>query len=356
MPEYLALVRPSVNRIYGRAAGSVISAEATTLGRSVGEDLGVMSLKYLAGPEWLSFSTSSELGPAAISRLAGSSSLLGVFRKTADDALIPVSVAREECVPDSIMSIQRYKGKTNETFTRLMVTLGLACLDDSPTTVPRILDPVAGRGTTLNVGAYIGCDVSGIEMDKSDFEQYRTFIVRWLKDNRFRFAEEQFQVPGRDRSLNRGFAVRYSPNKAAERSGHFRHIRFVNGDTADASAFFKSRGHDLVIADLPYGVQHRSAAGRSSTDLSPLSMLVAAMPSWLWCLKRTGAIVLAFNTLTLSRSDLIDFASDCGLVEHPLTVGLGFAHQVDASISRDLVILRHSSVHAADLSPAAEPD
>jgi len=64
------------------------------------------------------------------------------------------------------LTIQRYKGKTNEQFTKLLcnVTLSVSAhARDWPGRRLRILDPVCGRGTSLNQGLVYGFDVDGID-------------------------------------------------------------------------------------------------------------------------------------------------------------------------------------------------
>ena len=47
-----------------------------------------------------------------------------------------------------------------------------------------MLDPLCGRGTTLNQALMYGFDAAGMDRDRKDFEAYAAFIQTWLKRKR----------------------------------------------------------------------------------------------------------------------------------------------------------------------------
>ena len=50
----------------------------------------------------------------------------------------------------------------------------------------RILDPLCGRGTTLNQALMYGWHAIGVDVDERDVEAYAAFLPRWLKDKRLK--------------------------------------------------------------------------------------------------------------------------------------------------------------------------
>ena len=50
----------------------------------------------------------------------------------------------------------------------------------------RVLDPLCGRGTTLNQALMYGWHAAGVDVDERDVEAYAAFLPRWLKDKRLK--------------------------------------------------------------------------------------------------------------------------------------------------------------------------
>src|SRR6185295_13713680 len=87
----------------------------------------------------------------------------------------------------------------NEAFTHLLVNLALAAgagafdrvLAGEPV---RLLDPVCGRGTTLNRAVVYGLHAVGVEHDKRDVEAYEAFLLGWLQDKRLKHQVERARL------------------------------------------------------------------------------------------------------------------------------------------------------------------
>ena len=86
---------------------------------------------------------------------------------------------------------------------------------------------------------------------------------------------------------------------------------------------------DLLVADLPYGVQHARR---------PLSLLEEALPGWMRVLRPGGGIGLAFNTRISKRPDLVALLQAAGLRVFDDGPFQEFEHRVDQAIQRDLVV------------------
>jgi tRNA G10 N-methylase Trm11 len=93
-----------------------------------------------------------------------------------------------------------------------------------------------------------------------------------------------------------------------------------------------------VVADAPYGVAHQSSGrGRSG---SAAELLGEAVEVWAGRLRSGGALGISWNTYRLAREELAEIMVAAGL--DPLQGGVyeRFAHRVDSSINRDIMIAR----------------
>ena len=81
-------------------------------------------------------------------------------------------------VPLEMAETRRYKGKTNEVFTRVLLNIALfaGAYADNVDERLRILDPLAGGGTTLFLALSAGYDAFGIELNRQDVETTAVFI------------------------------------------------------------------------------------------------------------------------------------------------------------------------------------
>jgi hypothetical protein len=106
----------------------------------------------------------------------------------------------------------------------------------------RLLDPVAGRGTTLNRGLMYGLDVAGLDIDGSDFEAYRTFLTTYLKDHRRSFKVEEANTRKGPLAGSRSLSFRIEGSQRVE---------VVKGDTFNTGKYFGARSFDVLAGDLP---------------------------------------------------------------------------------------------------------
>ena len=97
-----------------------------------------------------------------------------------------------------------------------------------------------------------------------------------------------------------------------------------------------------IVTDAPYGVAHGSTTDVRGTsgrrDRSPAGLLGEAIPVWASQLMHGGAMGIAWNTFGLTREDLAAKLTDAGLVVQAGGAWESFAHRVDSSIRRDLIV------------------
>ena len=121
-----------------------------------------------------------------------------------------------------------------------------------------MLDPLCGRGTTLNQALMYGFDAYGADIDARDVEAYAVFIQRWLKDKRLKHRAD-FSPVRRDRKVvARRLTAEFAATKDEYKAGDVQRLEVVEADTIRIGEFFRAASADLVVADLPYGIQHGS--------------------------------------------------------------------------------------------------
>src|SRR5258708_34489839 len=88
--------------------------------------------------------------------------------------------------------IRRYKGKTNEVFTRVLLNVAIfaGAYSSQCTERLRVLDPLSGGGTTLFLALAAGYDAFGIEHHRQDVATTFVFVRQYL--NRFHGPYSEF--------------------------------------------------------------------------------------------------------------------------------------------------------------------
>jgi SAM-dependent methyltransferase len=339
VPRYALLLRASGNRVYGEAAPALATAELGVLGRHAVEATSI-DRASIAGVDYLVLEVEAGLDDDATAVLATLSGLHAAYAIDDDGRFRPVPLHPRRYLDEDIVTIQRYPGKTNEAFAHLLVNVGLAAGD---TTLRRwlegerlrLLDPVCGRGSTLNRAALLGIDAYGIEVDRREVAAYETFLTTWLKDKRLKHAVARATMrKGRPVPAHR-LTITYGASK--DRATH-RTIEVVTDDSRSARDHHKARSVDLLVGDLPYGVQHGAREG-DARSRGPETFLADALPVWRDVLRPGGGLALAFNRRTLRRADLVDLAASAGL-DVSGAGDDGFVHRVDRSITRDVLVGR----------------
>jgi hypothetical protein len=356
MTPYALLLRPASNRLYTKGAAALNSAELSVLQKGVlHTKLVDVEPAVIGGVEYVRFVAETELSDHDVAHLSNLSSAFALFRIVDDDHLAPVTLAPVAYLDDDLLTILRYKGKTNEQFTKLLFNVTLASVHAATTSGPpdlhlaasadewpgrrlRVLDPVCGRGTSLNQGLVYGFDVDGIEIDRAAYDAYHGFLVTWLKDKRYKHQVHTMPLRRDAKVVGRRFEIVFARDKDEYKADNVQRVRFVNDDTTETSEHYRKPVFDAVVADLPYGVQHASRARPDARSRRPEDLLDAALPGWVGAMRPGAAMGLSFNTKVLKRGTLVDTLSRHGLDLAPTTADASFEHRVDQAITRDLVV------------------
>ncbi|GAA5023716.1 TRM11 family SAM-dependent methyltransferase [Actinopolymorpha pittospori] len=351
MPRYALLVLPATNRVYAEASVGLTRAELGVVAeRALDGRLHDVEETVIGGVPYVGFSTDTPLAAAEIGHLSQLSSMYALFEIAGEPAggpegaatplLRPVGLTPLDQFDDDLLTIQKYAGKTNELFTKLLLNvtvLASASAPDMLTRKLRILDPLCGRGTTLNQALMYGYDVAGMEIDGKDVEAYSGFLRTWLKRKRIKHQAEFTPIRRERKIIGRRLHVTLAADKAAYKSGETLDLTVVNADTVRARDFFRPRTFDAIVTDAPYGVQHGSHdAGKLSRG--PLDLLRAAVPGWVELLRPGGALGMSWNTYVARREDAEEVLAGAGLRVCDSPPFLGFRHRVDQAINRDVVV------------------
>jgi hypothetical protein len=343
MNEYAVMVYPSANRVYADASARLLMAELRVFDRAVlGDRITDLASTTIGGVPCVTF-TAPALDERDVELLSNLSVLYALFA-VEGDLLRPVPLRRLDVFDSDLLTIQKYSGKTNELFTKLVLNITALSTDRPDDLVGgrlRVLDPMCGRGTTLHQAMMYGYHASGLDIDGKDFEEYGRFIRTWLKNKRIKHQATVTPIRREKAALGRRLDISLGVTKESYKAGQTLNLAFVNGDTVRSTEFFRANSFDLIVTDAPYGVQHGSRGG-TQLARNPASLLAAATPGWATLLRSGGALGLSWNTNVATRAELAGILRHAGLDVMDAPPYLGFAHRVDQAIVRDILVARKS--------------
>lgn len=338
MPQYAVMIYPSANRVYAESSVGLLTSElgvfnATALAGRLTD----VTATEIAGVPYVTF-TAPQLADREVALLSNLSTVYALFTVTGE-TLRPVRLRPRDVFDSDLLTIQRYQGKTNELFTKLVLNV-TALATDRPDDLAagrfRVFDPMCGRGTTLHQAMMYGWDASGLDVDGKDFDEYGRFVRTWLRNKRIKHEAAVVPIRREHRQLGRRLDVTLGVTKERYKAGDVLRLSFVNGDTVRAAEFFRPGTFDVIVTDAPYGVRHGSREEHLSR--SPLKLLRDALPGWVRVLRSGGALGLAWNTYVAERADLVELLTGAGLTVRDDGPYRGFEHRVDHAIVRDVVV------------------
>lgn len=309
-----------------------VLAQSELLASPLGAGLQDVSLRGIAGQDYLLFSLAGPLTAGTVGLLANMAMIGGVFEMfdsigdVAGPLLRPVEAVRSTLISPDMAATRRYKGKTNEAFTHFLCNIAKFASDfhSSDWSTLAVVDPLCGGGTTLFTALSLGADVAGLDLDRTDIESTATFITQYCRENRIALSakEERLRKLGARRWL---FQIGREDR---------RRCMLAHGNAGQAGELLAGFGRaHLIVTDLPYGIQHRG----------PLRGLLAdCLPGWTDLLVSGGAIAFSWDSTRLERQEmmaLVAAAADLEVVDRPPYDRL--AHRVDRVIKRrDVLVAR----------------
>lgn len=339
--NYAILFHPGHNRVYFETSLKLSVAEFQIVAQQFSTECENVQHQTLYGVDYLTFQTNHVLSLQDVKIVFDLSFVYAFFQIETDGEhyFKPIEKIKEAFVDEGISSILKYSGKTNEIFTRMM--LNIAYYSQSNRDNIRLLDPIAGKGTTLYEGLIKGYNVFGIEIGQSVVNESHHFVKRFLEMAKYKFTYDSLKISGPNKSFS---ALRHT-FQAAKTKEEFKSkttkiIEFIAGNSMYANQYYKKSYFDILVGDLPYGVQHGNVTNEKQSSLTrnPSELLKACLPAWVEVLKPGGVIVLAWNSNVLTRIKMEQLLDAQGLVVKKEGAYLQFAHRVDQSILRDIVV------------------
>ncbi|MCH2199002.1 MAG: hypothetical protein MK081_09460 [Flavobacteriales bacterium] len=345
--NYFLLQHPGHNRVYYDAAENLALAELTLASERFSTEVTNISVEELAGVRYLKLECASALSETDLQFVARLSFLFAVYQgvEVVNKVLLePILMEDHHYIDPKISSLLKYKGKTNELFTRMMINVGLLSSAFGYEEAIRLLDPVAGRGTTLYEAAVYGYDAYGIELDQKSVHEGQVFFKKFLQEERMKHLLNKRQISGSKKSQAthlQEFTYAKDKDEFKQPDGR-RYLGLIQGETQGVHDYFKKASFHLIIGDLPYGVHHAHNSEKKgpSPSRNPKELLAESIGEWKKVLYPGGVIVLAWNSNVASPKVIRELFEKAGLEVLDSEPYSMFVHQVDRAIKRDIVVAR----------------
>ena len=256
----------------------------------------------------------------------------------ADFLLRPLEKVSHDYLTEDLAEVLKYKGKTSAVFTRMMINCAWAASDFfGKDEVLTVLDPMCGRGTTCFVALQQGMNAVGVDIDNRDLKECADYFERYMQYHRMKHKLDQSSRTVRKHAVPAAVYT-IADTKEHFKDGDTRTLSLFLGDTGLTGELCRKSPTHLLVADLPYGVQHAPQEGKRTESF--MQVMKRALPQWKDAVRKGGAIALSFNTLTLKKADLVHLLADAGFT--PLTDAPydDFQHFVEQAVHRDFVVAR----------------
>jgi hypothetical protein len=341
MPTLLAQIAPQRSTQYAALASDLAPCELrlAPLGLCRGE----VSAVELGGQRYLQFTLPDE--PTAeqareLAMLATSSAFFLRYEGLGGvpgPLLRPIETGYRPALPRELLMARRYRGKTNELFTHFLCNVARFSSALAPRSwdTLRVYDPLAGGGTTLFAALVLGASVAGVEQNAKDVQSTASFLKQFMREQGIACREKK------ERLKSVGQRWMYTLGKDRQQT-----CLLARGDTMDSHALLSGFRPHLIVADLPYGIQHHGELA---------ALLTRALPVWASLMPPSGALVMAWESRRYPRPDLVALVEAVG----PLTVLNdppydAMAHRVDRVIKqRDVLVARLSASLPGSSAPHA---
>lgn len=345
--NYLILQHPGHNRVYYLSATKMALAELKIASQRLSVAVLGVDIKEIEGVSYLAVDAEKDLAKEDIDILSRLSFVFALFSLEKIEGklyLNPIRKVNYEYIDSKISSVLKYQGKTNELFTKMMLNVALLSSDFSYDEHLKMMDPVAGRGTTLFEASVYGYDAYGVEVESKSVHDTSIFFKKYLETERLKHTLGQRQVSG----TNKNNAVILKEFKYAKTAQAFKSkenrltLGLVEGSSQFASKYFKNNTFHLIVGDLPYGIVHGNTTKKKAGSITrnPSELLELCLADWYKVLKPGGVVVVAWNSFLVSRHKLSQVFEEFGfkvLSDAPYDE---FEHMVDKSIKRDIVVAK----------------
>ena len=197
---------------------------------------------------------SFETGTVTITQLSVTllrlSFVQAIFEDVGNGNLSVINVNTGFFLPDSMVYGVKYAGKTNELGTQMAVNVGLAYASIGDSETPWLLDPMAGRGTTLLWALRYRMNAYGIDVNQKSLDGLQQHVKKQAKLQRIKHQQSKGNIG--------------QPNKQG--IGQFRQfsfddltLRLTIGNSRDAEALASTPLSQLNISSTFTKTSSKSA-------------------------------------------------------------------------------------------------
>ncbi len=320
------------NMHYREAVVRLGTAELQIMLDALSRDASV-SHEILGGSSFLTFET-DPLSERDLAFLCRHSSIC-FFSEKKNNGLYPLSAPSVDYLSEELPEVLKYKGKTSSAFTRFMINTAAALSPFAISPEPlMVLDPLCGKCTTLFSAAQLGMNTVGMDTDRKAVREAADYFSRFLRLHGLKHILQNRSETAGKASVP-VISFQFADTKEHFLAGETRSLLLGVGDTALSPALVRKQRAHIVIADLPYGIQHAPQGDRRPESFH--SLLSRALPSWKKSMFPGGVLALSFNTLTLPAKSVLSLVSQAGFIpcqREPLST---LKHEVEQAVVRDVV-------------------
>lgn len=335
--KYALLIKPIGNIPYFETMKKMCVYEASIMFQAIGVEAITIDVKKVGQASYMMFELEASLNDHQLKQIASLSFYYTIFAIDENEHWHPDHNSYANFFGNDLSVRLKYNGKTNESFTRMMINVGLFSSKFHQLDKISLLDPMCGRGTTLFEGLVLGCDVYGVDQHKQSIHELHNYFSRYLKEGKYKhqMTKGKALMNGKNLGEQSHFITGDSKEALKKKSGQ--QLKVLCGDTRSTNQFIKKNSIHLIVTDLPYGVQHIGKDEKVSIrDLDRL--LDASIKSWKQVLKSGGAMVISWNTYTNSRVTIAKALEAHGLHVVEGEAYVNFEHRVSQAINRDLIV------------------
>lgn len=342
--RYALLRHPGHNRVYYDASEKMAQGELQLFLQAALGSSTPIDVTTLGGNSYLTFELDSPADSAllqGVSQLSFSFALFQMQGKGNDVQLHPLTMGQPGLIDPKISTLMKYGGKTNERFTRFMINVARFASAYHAHPQPCLLDPVAGKGTTLFEAAVLGMDAYGIEQDSKAVQETSIFFKKFLELEKLKHSRETRPVYKGQQGSGQATDFLYTQEKQGLKSADTRQqLTCIAGNALHTRRYFKADKFHVIVGDLPYGIAHGHKTPKKHRSLtrSPEELLDQTASQWFDVLKPGGAMVLAWNKFVWSREAFTETLEAVGFQVKKTSPFDAFTHRVDQSIKRDIMV------------------
>lgn len=335
--KYVILLRPNGNIPFFEELKKMCIYEAKIVFERLKLEVSSIEVIKLGKADYLQFECNEVMNDNIISHLSRLSFYYSMFEVNKEGQYRPIDIICEPYVGEDLSVRLKYQGKTNETFTRMLINTALFSTQYYNVDNIYVLDPMCGKGTTLFEALIAGYHGLGVEQNKTAVSEMSTYFLRYLQEGKYKHSAMNGKAQQNGKTFGEVFEVDIAKTKEEAKNKTGRKLKVLRGDTTDAHKFFKKNSVHVIATDLPYGVQHIGKnSGESVRNLETL--LDHSFKSWHQLLKNGGAVALSWNTYTNKREDLASLLQKNNFKVLDNENYLNFHHRVSQAINRDIII------------------